>query len=1375
MKFNKLWLVVVMFAVLAVPAMATTDESQSVWLNFTNSPFEDVLNGFDLNSSNVTQSTSYPSYNTAGNGAPYSGNYGSAAGTVDIDTTSMNRGDAADPFTYCGWYNINSGVSTYSYAFTRIKDDSDANYRLIFGKIGANWAMQIDDNLAGPTQISTTLPSTGTWFHSCMGYDGSTMRLYMNGALASSVSVSKTMSPFNGRVCTSGYCSLGTHKWNGLQDDVQIFNETLSATNISYLYNYGYFNYAPPTPPDTRFNITAYDAETAQQILTFNTTLNGTVLSTTNGTIIYNVTGFYNTVVNASGYQTVTTSKTYVAGTTTQWNLTAINRTVTFKAFDNTSTPINTFNMTTGTGGTYTTTNGTIFASLDRTVLHNLTFAATNYYDNVTLNYNVTSDLNVTLLSPFRDVTFTATNYSGSPISNFNVTVDGTTYSVVASQVVNLDTRELYNVTFDKHNYFDDVQLNVNVSSDVVGNLTEYFNILVGTQTTTSGGTGTFVNGVNYSDVAYSALIDFTNSSTAVSDPSGSGFELSLTGASIDTTSGYMLCDGTNDYAESNLAVNLTAPYTLTLKINQHVKEADHPIISKYVSGSDRWYLFSSNTNWQARVVGTNGGGDSFNIKVPGTSPYLTANADYTYVVVNDGVRTVVYINGTKLLNNSNTADVSNTKPLRFCNNDVIHTTNYFDGNLSQFYIFDTALTEQEVINHTQNVQYNNTFNPFTNTSGGTVVTNSTDQYYVNWNSTNYYPQTADNKTYLPVRFTLENFTVNPTTVEFKQAVFTNYNTTSHLAFTFNNSHEVTATNRYDSTAISNFTVNVSGTLYTANGTKAYLQNETGIVNYSVTHPSYLTAYNTNVDVTNGSSTVLMHQVEVRFNGTQRFTNNSVTEGNVTIGVTKRAFGEPFYLNAGTYTATYTSVHDEAVPQNFTFAALENVTRTITNITNANLTITGTDAITGANIPFFTTTVVNNTLFINTSTTDNSPHLYNLLQNVTYNVEFDNSSYALNDTNITLTNRSTSLEFTVYTTNSFNISILDEQNQSRITNTNFTVEFIGSYASYNTSYTDGNLYVDLIVPDTYQIRYQYINDTGAVDYGMLRQYYYTLTNRTYNPIDVYALQDSESSEITVTVQNADTLQREEGIIVLLQRYYIDENAYETVAMYQTDSQGRAYFDVELDNELYRFVMQSPLGTTLRTTEPAYLHESSYIIYTVTTVENIETGIDLGEIDATFDWNNATQQLTVTYTDPASVYSQYQLNLYEKGTYTNTLINTSTSTTSTGTLVVSYTFQNDTEYIGTLSVSNSPAIEIARFSLTDFIETQPLPNLSLFLVSILFTIMVFVSSFSLYSVVIGAVALVAAQVMGLLAFSTPVVGMILFGAIFLAVILEWRRG
>ena len=1348
-----------MFAVLAVPAFAVidynTDVSHAILVDYTDSTSaitDATGNGFDGTLSGATINTANGYMDCDGSNDKLTVNYPanltgdwSTSIAVWVDTKA---GDKA----FVGKYN--AGSDRY-YSFM---SNTNWNFRTC---IDATCMKDTNSNSDNQWYIYTLIHNST---------DGTTKQ-YQGTTLVNTGPSFTIANNYQWEFCKitpiHGYLDGRITQW-------YMFNRALDATELAAHYASvdADKKFMPFTDPNTKFNITAFDAETAQPILTFNTTLNGTVLSTTNGTITYNETGFYNTVVNATGYQTVTTSKGYLAGTTTQWNLTAINRTATFKAFSNFSAPINTFNITTGAGATYTTTNGTIFASLDRTVLHNLSFNAINYYSNVLTNFNVSNDFNATLVTVLKNVTFTATNYSGSAINNVNVTVDGSTHQFNNSQTLELDTRNLYNITFDKTNFFDDVQTNVNISSDVVGNLTEHFRIIVGSYVPASeGGTGTVVNGVNYSEVEYSALIDFSDSSTAITDPSGSGFELSLTGATIDTTSGYMLCDGTNDYAESNLAVNLTAPYTLSIKMNQHVKEADHGIISKYVGGSDRWYLFSSNNYWQARVLGTNGGGDSFDVKVPSAVPYLAANADITYVVVNDGSRTAVYLNGTLKANNSNTADVSNDKPLRFCNNDVIHTGNYFDGNLSQFYVFNTALTQAEVVGHTQNVENDNKFNPFTPGSSPETV-NATDQYTVNWNSSTYYPN-SENKTYLPVRFTLENFTVNPTTLALKQASFTNYDTTNHLTFTLNNSHQVTAKNLFDFSNILNFTVNVSGSLYTANGSIAYLQNESGIKNYSVTHPSYFTVFAENVNVTNGSSNVTMHQAELRFNGTQRFTNNTVSAGNVTIGATKKAFGETFYLNAGTYTAVYSSVHDEAQEQNFTVGVQQNLSETITNITNANLTITGVNAVDGTPIPFFSTTVVNNTLFINLTKTEASPHLYNLLQNTTLNVTFDNTSYALNDTLLVLDNRSTSYTFYVYTTNSFNISILDEQNASQITDTDFSVEFIGSYQSYNYTY-NGSLYADLIVPDLYQIRYQDINGTGQ-DYGMLRQYYHQLTNRTHNPLDLYALLDSASTEITVNVQNSDTLQRQEGVYVLLQRFYLANNSYETVAMYKTDTQGNAYFDVELSEELYRFVIQNPFGTTLRTTSPAYLQETSYIIYTDDEQTVFNNPISLGQLNATFDWDNTTETLTVNYNDPAGVYGTYTLNLYEEGVYTNTLVNTSTASSSSGALVVSYAFKNDSEYIGTLTVSNSPAIVAASFRISDFTSSMPLANLSLFLVSILFTIMTFVSAFSLYSVVLGAIALLAASMMGLLTFSGPVVGMILFGAIMLAIILEWRRG
>tara|TARA_Y100001973_G_scaffold69801_1_gene101820 strand:- start:863 stop:4930 length:4068 start_codon:yes stop_codon:yes gene_type:complete len=1355
MKLNKIWVVIVMFAVLAVPAFAVidynTDVSHAILVDYTDSTSaitDPTGNGFDGSLSGAT-------INTAGG-------YMDCDGTNDRMTVNYPANLTGDWSTSIAVYvDTKAGDKAFVGKYNAGSD----RYYSFMSNTNWNFRTCIDSTCMKDTNAN----SAGQWYIYTLIHNSTdgTTKQYQGTTLVNTGPSFTIANNYQWEFCKitpiHGYLDGRITQW-------YMFNRALDATELAAHYASvdADKKFMPFTDPNTKFNITAYDAETAQPILTFNTTLNGTVLSTTNGTITYNETGFYNTVVNATGYQTVTTSKTYVAGTTTQWNLTAINRTATFKAFSNFSAPINTFNITTGAGATYTTTNGTIFASLDRTVLHNLSFNAINYYPNVLTNFNVSNDFNATLVTVLKNVTFTATNFSGSAINNVNVTVDGSTHEFNNSKTLELDTRNIYNITFDKANFFDDVQTNVNITSDVVGNLTEHFRIVVGSFTPASGGTGTVVNGVNYSEVEYSALIDFTDSSTALTDPSGSDFELSLTGATIDTTSGYMLCDGTNDYAESNLAVNLTAPYTLSIKMNQHVKEADHGIISKYVSGTDRWYLFSSNNFWQARVLGTNGAGGSFDVKVPSSAPYLAANADITYVVVNDGSRTAVYLNGTLKANNSNTADVSNDKPLRFCNNDVIHTGNYFDGNLSQFYVFNTALTQAEVVGHTQNVENDNKFNPFTPGSGSETV-NATDQYTVSWNSSTYYPN-SENKTYLPVRFTLENFTVNPTTLALKQASFINYDTTNHLTFTLNNSHQVTAKNLFDLSNILNFTVNVSGSLYTANGSIAYLQNESGIKNYSVTHPSYFTVFAENVNVTNGSSNVTMHQAELRFNGTQRFTNNTVSEGNVTIGATKKAFGETFYLNAGTYTAVYSSVHDEAKEQNFTIGVRQNLSETITNITNANLTITGINAVDGTPIPFFSTTVVNNTLFINLSKTEASPHLYNLLQNTSLNVTFDNTSYALNDTLIVLDNRSTSYTFYVHTTNSFNISILNELTKDEITDTNFTVEFIGSYESYNYTYEDGNLYADLIVPDQYQIRYNWINTTSATDYGQLRQYHFILTNRTHNPLDLYAINESISTPIEISVQNGNTLLRQEGVIVKLQRFYIDTNSYETVAMYETDSQGKAYFDVEADDELYKFVVDSPLGTTVYTSTPQYIKETEYTIFIDLSQDPIATYQNNAGLTVTVSYDSTGA--TATYNDPQVTAGEYEFRVYERGPYVNTLVSTATGTTASGSLVNTYAFDNTSSYYG---VFYRDSVAEASFDFVDFLETNGLPALGLFLTSILFVVAVFISAFSLYSVIIASMALVAANMIGLITISTPIIGAVVVGAIILAIILEWRRG
>ena len=1350
-----------MFAVMAVPAMATLDNA-GVYQSYDGNTDDLSGNGYPATLEGTAAidtslfkvgNGSLESDGGTGNYAQIN-NYTSVIGSDNAGTISMwvyPHGTNTDYFV---------GVANTASAANR--------FRIITLSSGV-WQVSMRAGSTSPRyEYNVGSYTPNNWYHVALVQDGTTgNEFFINGVSVKNNSNTHWFNDMSGlnSIVIAGRAYQDNNHFDGNVDEFAYYDYALSAAEVRELYNNGTGFNPYASPPVTSFNITAANAETAAAINTFNVTLNSTTYTTTNGTIIVPTSGFYTTVVQSPGFIPVTTSKTYAGGSSTQWNLTSILRNVTVSAFDGDGLPVSNFNVSIN-GTSYNVAGSSDVFELDRTVLHNFTFSKTDYYSDVQTNVNVTSNVQGTLNSVFKDTTFTAQDETNASLSNFNVTINGTTTNIAgASGTINLDSRELFNATWSKTNYIPFTATNLNPNSSHLGNLTEYFNILVYTNTSTT------VTGQNYSNTT--GYYGFDGN---LLDRSDNMFNLTGTNSAIDYT----------NYVLGNGSVQFTAGY------------ADSNALGTDISTFGSWgyctWVYPTDAEFNLITVqDSTGTGDTFVTKnnvASGLFMFYTGPGDQAYYstglvtdvwqhvcYTNDGSENRLYVNGTVVANSSAsvtpvTHGTYNLTRLgaRVPKSGIPSADLSINANFDEFVVWDYAPNATFISS-----LYNNGtgYNPYANASNTTTFT-TTDEYFVNWNSTNYYPQ-ADNITYLPVRYSLENFTVNPTTPAFKQAVFNNYNTTTHLNLTFNNSHAVTATNRFNSAAILNFTVETPTQNYTSINGTAYLQNDTGVINYTVSATDFFDVENAGVNVTNGSSSVLMHQVEVRFNGSQRFTNNTVADGNVTIGATTRAFNETFYLNAGTYEAFYSSSNDEAKPINFTYTALTNTTSTITNITNANLTITGINAVDGTPITFFTTVVNNSTLSISLNKTEASPHLYNLIQNVTYNVQFDNSSFALNDTNITLTNRSSSYVFYVYTTNSFNISILDEQNSSHITDTNFTIEFIGSYQSYNYTYENGTLYADLIVPDLYQIRYEYINGSGATNYGLHRQYFHQLTNRTHNPLDFYALKDDASTRVTINVQNSDTLQRQEGVYVLLQRFYLANNSYNTVAMYETDSQGNAYFDVELQDELYRFVLQSPFGTTLRTTTPAYLEETSYIIYTGDTQTTFANPIGLGDINATFDWDNSTETLTVTYSDPENIYGTYTLNLYEEGVYTNTLINTSSATTSSGTLVVSYAFQNDTEYIGTMTVSNSPAIVAASFRISDFTAGMPLANLSLFLVSILFVIMTFISAFSLYSVVLGAVALIAASMMGLLTFSGPVVGMIVFGAIMLAIVLEWRRG
>ena len=83
----------------------------------------------------------------------------------------------------------------------------------------------------------------GPWYHLAGVYDGSTVQLYVNGMLESSVAFSGPILQTSQPLCIGRYGTVG-EALNGLIDDLRLYNRALSAAEIQTL-----FNAMPPAAP----------------------------------------------------------------------------------------------------------------------------------------------------------------------------------------------------------------------------------------------------------------------------------------------------------------------------------------------------------------------------------------------------------------------------------------------------------------------------------------------------------------------------------------------------------------------------------------------------------------------------------------------------------------------------------------------------------------------------------------------------------------------------------------------------------------------------------------------------------------------------------------------------------------------------------------------------------------------------------------------------------------------------------------------------------------------------------------------------------------------------------------------------------------------
>jgi len=179
------------------------------------------------------------------NGAAASGGGGGFESTYSMEF------DGIDGYITCGNFNSLAGVNTFSVSFwakfnTVALNDTLLNHYSTLGfradaqnnKMTFRWSSS--DSTTVLVQSTNTI-TTGTWKHYACTYDNTDFKLYENGSLISTTNEpSKTYRSILNQNLLMGKYWFGLQRlFDGLMDELSIFNYALTPSEITSIYNSG--------------------------------------------------------------------------------------------------------------------------------------------------------------------------------------------------------------------------------------------------------------------------------------------------------------------------------------------------------------------------------------------------------------------------------------------------------------------------------------------------------------------------------------------------------------------------------------------------------------------------------------------------------------------------------------------------------------------------------------------------------------------------------------------------------------------------------------------------------------------------------------------------------------------------------------------------------------------------------------------------------------------------------------------------------------------------------------------------------------------------------------------------------------------------------
>jgi len=135
-----------------------------------------------------------------------------------------------------GYYN---GLNGSNYIISKGFDGTQGHYGIAYETSTKQFFFEIGNVAAGGYVISKSIITQGNWFHVCGTYDGSSLKIYINGMLDSNITATGNYSLGTNTeplFLGENYSSTYPYWVNGKIDEIGIWNRALTQAEITLLY-----------------------------------------------------------------------------------------------------------------------------------------------------------------------------------------------------------------------------------------------------------------------------------------------------------------------------------------------------------------------------------------------------------------------------------------------------------------------------------------------------------------------------------------------------------------------------------------------------------------------------------------------------------------------------------------------------------------------------------------------------------------------------------------------------------------------------------------------------------------------------------------------------------------------------------------------------------------------------------------------------------------------------------------------------------------------------------------------------------------------------------------------------------------------------------